>query len=225
METFDEPARPATEVDDLEGTVKNVNPKVYNKKPVLPNIPQLKPGQQFFILNGQDLFSGFPFQGQQPILQPGLHQPNPEVLIYRQQPQYLNQPQDLFQRNTVTGQISDIKPNNLISNQNENLVELNPNDFRQSYFINNPFPFTQQQQLINNDQIGKQENVLLRMAKDIAQPNVYNYYQQVPYYNNLQVKKLNNEDDDDTVVIDAKVQSDDVKNEGKQILVRKGNCR
>lgn len=239
METLDEPL-PFGEVDVLAAADKNPN-SGYPKK-AFPNVPQLKPGQQFFILNGNPLFSNFPLDLSnipQTNYHTGLHQSNPEVFVYRQQPQYVSglQNQDLFLRNFVTGQIADVKTPSFeapLPVENGNYISLNnANDFRQNVVIRNQVPLTS----ASSNEFPNQFSPLLLKSLSEGKPaaglqdsrqgkrvelvstlSPYNAGLLYPglngftdYYQYANPIQLTGEDD--TVVIDAKLQEDD-KTEG-----------
>lgn len=109
-------------------------------------------------MNGHPLFSYDGVGAPQPQI-PTLHQTNPGIYVYRQAHQYEPTPQqqfsqipvqDLFLRNAVTGQISDVKPlPAAIPGEIEatpqfsdgNFISLNrPDDFRQNLFFRNVVP-------------------------------------------------------------------------------------
>ncbi|KAF2884194.1 hypothetical protein ILUMI_21976 [Ignelater luminosus] len=155
LETLDEPISPTLGEPEIPETIPSGFPK---KSP--PTLPPLKPGQRFFILNGHPIFSleGVGVGAPQPQI-PTLHQANPEIYVYRQAHQYEPIPQqqfnqvpvqDLFLRNAVTGQISDVKPlPAAIHGEIEtapqiadgNFISLNhPDDFRQNFYFRNVVP-------------------------------------------------------------------------------------
>ncbi|KAF5273644.1 hypothetical protein FQR65_LT04644 [Abscondita terminalis] len=116
IETFDE-VESGEEVDDLEQAEKIPN-NFYPKK-AFPNRPVLKPGQQFFILNGNTLFSNVPLE-QGPISQQSLYRSAPRI-VAKQHKLKEEQPQQPSQK------------------ESENYVSLNNlADFRQDFFLKEP---------------------------------------------------------------------------------------
>lgn len=138
LETFNEPAK---ETDKTQGAGEQEFLASADKYPnplLKKTTTSLKPGQRFFILNGQPLFSNYPFQpysnNERIELKPTLSaqaQANQDFPLYRQDeflpqsfeqfPGFSQQSSVLplgqsalpnyFLRNSVTGQISDVNAN------------------------------------------------------------------------------------------------------------------
>lgn len=138
LETFNESPKESDKSSPSEGEQEVLASADKYPNPLLKKTAtSLKPGQRFFILNGQPLFSNYPFQpysNERVELKPTLSaQSNQEFPLYRQdeflpqsfeqfpsfgQPQTSGLPTlgqtalpNYFLRNAVTGQISDVNGN------------------------------------------------------------------------------------------------------------------
>lgn len=158
LETFDE--KPENFQPDLENADIDRNPS-YPKTA----LPGLKPGQRFFILNGQPLFSNYPVHPSfinQPSYQPNTRlyyqQPQEFSKIPPPQPLQQNPIEDFFLRNAVTGEISNVRPNYIQPELTipQNFISLNqPVDYRQNSLLRYtlPLPIT-----LTNKEIGVKSN-------------------------------------------------------------------
>ncbi|KAJ8956869.1 hypothetical protein NQ318_014285, partial [Aromia moschata] len=136
---FDYPTGKAGEADVLAAADRNPQliPSTY---------PSLKPGHRFFILNGEDLFTGFPFRSGPDV---NLKYAQPEQLP-TYQPEILPQQKDidlnalpirtiLLRNPGAADQISNVQGLNEQQKLPENFVELNQAPQQEAFFRSN-FP-------------------------------------------------------------------------------------
>ncbi|KAK5645834.1 hypothetical protein RI129_004298 [Pyrocoelia pectoralis] len=187
IETFDEPVS-ASEQDDLEEAEKI--PNNFFPKKAFPARPILKPGQQFFILNGNTLFSNVPVPEPQ-IPRQVYQQPQQQQPIYHQ-PQFLPQPEK--------PQIV-LQP---VTKQGENYVSLNNvADFRQPAPIQF-LPYPNQPQVPVAALVIAAPRQTSRTAKNLpVTPPLGAYYSDVQYPFIITLDN-NRKEDDDTVTIEAR---------------------
>ncbi|KYB27727.1 uncharacterized protein LOC658244 [Tribolium castaneum] len=183
LETFDEPdnsKKQATEAEVLAAADRN---------PAFNTRPNLRPGQRFFILNGQPLFSNFPYNNQ---IYPGI---NPNLKYAQVAPSFVPQ--------TPTKNISPFQNVLFRNTPVENTHKPTGSDFHQSYPEN--LVLLNQPGIFQDDVIFRSPALplnLVQKPKDEPQlrenENGYGLF-------HLRSKE---EQEDDTIVVDAKEQQD-----------------
>lgn len=181
-------------------------------------MPGLRPGQRFFILNGQPIFSNFPLHPSL-INQPSPYQPGRFYYQPQQSPAEFSKvppPQftyhqvpieDFLLRNGVTGEISDVRHNYVPPDFSQNFISLNQPEvnYRQNLFRYG-FPTSPPTKLIkstpapSNDEKKDRLKPIVVPDKESSDPNYFRYQSE--------------KEEDDTVVIDAKYDNDDKDSEG-----------
>ncbi|XP_068904936.1 uncharacterized protein [Tenebrio molitor] len=188
LETFNEDdnsKKQGTEADVLAAADRNpaFNPKT-----------NLRPGQRFFILNGQPLFSNFPYNNQ---LYPGVH-PSVNLKYAQIAPSFISQPaaknvspfQNVLFRNS---QIDDVSATHRLAGSDlqqaypENLVLLNQPPFQDDSLFRNPLPAFQQTKELKP-----------QLREEIKQQNDFGIFQ----------LKENSDQDNDAVIIEAREQDE-----------------
>ncbi|XP_044266653.1 uncharacterized protein LOC123012659 [Tribolium madens] len=183
LETFDEidnSKKQATEAEVLAAADRN---------PAFNTRTNLRPGQRFFILNGQPLFSNFPYNNQ---IYPGI---NPNLKYAQVTPNFVPQTpaknispfQNVLFRNAPVDSTQKLASSDFHQSYPENLVLLNqPGIFQDDLIFRSPaLPLNLQQKPKDEPQLRENENGF-----------------------GLFHLKNNEEQEDDTVIIDAKEQQD-----------------
>lgn len=204
LETFNEKETPeATEQDILQASDKNPNLLLKNS---------LKPGQRFFVLNGQPLYPNYPFS-------PYSGKTEQADFAYQQPEQSLGQNQapleGYFLRNSVTGQISDVNTNYVPQSTPQNYVSLNqPQDYKEGGYIRTTAVFPQFHEGFSAYPYAKGTGALeFEKLEQLAGRN----FENVPLnYFRYDTANTGVDNNDDTVVIDAKVQNDGAPNANSQ---------
>lgn len=196
LETFDEDnsKKQATEAEVLAAADRN---------PAFNTRTNLRPGQRFFILNGQPLFSNFPYNNQ---IYPGI---NPNLKFSQVTPSFIPQTptknispyQNVLFRNTPVENLQNTQkfsPSAFQNSYPENLVLLNqPGVFQEDLIFRSPaVPLNLEQP--------KEEKPQLRLNEE-----------------NYGLFLRNSDQEDDSVVIDAKQQDgvEDSQEEDKEAEV------
>ncbi|KAF5288572.1 hypothetical protein FQA39_LY15351 [Lamprigera yunnana] len=185
IETLDETVS-GEEVDDLAQAEKT--PNNYPKK-VFPPRPVLRPGQQFFILNGNTLFSNVPLE------QDTLNQRNQKAIPI---PNYypLYQPQFIHQPELGPSQVHQ-EP----KKESGNYVSLNNvADFRQDLFLRQQIPYIAEQPQVPLQAFEVPNDEGLRLPKNLQYDPNYSTLA-YPYFVAYDYRA---KEDEDTVTIEAK---------------------
>ncbi|KAK4879224.1 hypothetical protein RN001_007370 [Aquatica leii] len=214
IETFDE-VESGEEVDDFEQAEKNPN-NFYPKK-AFPNRPVLKPGQQFFILNGNTLFSNVPLE----------EEPIPQQQFGRSAPRITSARTGKQRQSDTAKQSSKKAPAKTVQKESENHVSLNnAADFKEDDgFLREPIEAVQQVPLIlphpHHPHLPLSPYLLPNPIEEQLQyarnfhfnPGLapYNPYYEPAPYPYVVTYDPDEKEDDDTVTIDAKSESEEEK--------------
>lgn len=197
LETFDEKPENPQQTDVESELPKNASP-----------LPGLRPGQRFFILNGQPLFSNYPLHF---INQPAYQQPGrfyfeaPTAEFSKVPPPQYNLPQvpieDFLLRNGITGEISNVRLPTESQTNHQNVITLNQpfTDYKTFLPYSLPTPLTENKKIITKSAPSKENRQKL-------EPIIVPDDLQTKNFDDFRYESAN---DDDTVVIEAKY--DDVE--------------